>query len=107
MATYDVSQLEIQVKFNAGLDADKDAPKREYKAVIVFDNVDDAVKCGARFVTWNLQRMARAGDLPADRVIRVNSKGEFEKSDEEIVASLTPAQIAAVLAAHGQKAKKA
>lgn len=103
MATYEASQLEVQVQFKS---EDSTGAKNTYKATIVFDGVDDAVKCGARFVTWTLQRFAREGKLPHDREIRVNSKGEFEKSDEEIVAALTPAQIAAVLAAHGKKANK-
>lgn len=102
MPTYEKSQLEVQVQFKS---EDNNGTKNTYKATIVFDGVDDAVKCGSRFVTWTLQRFAREGKLPHDREIRVNSKGEFEKSDEEIVAALTPAQIAAVLAAHSKKIK--
>lgn len=101
MPSYEKSALEITIKFNAGLDADKNATKIAYNATIVFSDLEDAVKCGARFVTWNLQRMARAGELPQGRPIRVNSKGEFEKTDAEVVASLTPEQMDAVLRSRG------
>lgn len=102
MPTYDASQLEVRVKFNAGLDADKSAPKQSYDVIIAFDDVDDAVKCGARFVTWNLQRMARAGNLTNDRTIRVNSKGEYEKTLAEKLAHLSDDELAAEIARRRQ-----
>jgi hypothetical protein len=91
--------LEVTVKFSGHKGGDAKNPKVDYSAIVVFDDLADAVRCGAKFVVWTLQRQARDGNFPTGRTVRVNSKGEFEKTPEETVSNMTPEQMAKLFAA--------
>ena len=97
--------LEVTVKFSGHKDGDSKNPKVDYSAIVVFDDLADAVRCGAKFVVWTLQRQARDGNFPSGRTVRVNSKGEFEKTPEETVANMSPAEMAKLFAALQAKMK--
>jgi len=84
--------LAKNVKFRSEIGEDK--VETEFEVNIQFKTYAELVETAVKRVVWNLQQKARKGEFkPSEEVRTVNAQGNYKKSVQEEVQSLSKEQL--------------
>jgi hypothetical protein len=100
MATYEITDLTVNVDFECHVDGNKDLEKVNYRAKVEFESLARLLEYGGESVTRTLQTWARKGKFPKDErvTVKVGEKVEFAKPvTKEDVDRMTDDEATAML----------
>ena len=83
MATYEPSDLTVNIDFECHVEGDKTKPIVKYQATVMFSSLEKLLERGGESVKRTLQTKARDGKFPTGRRVTVNEDGKFTKTKEE------------------------
>ena len=86
MATYELSDLTVNIDFESHVDGDKTKPVLQYQATVMFSSLEKLLERGGESVKRTLQTKARDGKFPTGRRVIVDEDGKFTKTKEEKLA---------------------
>lgn len=86
MATYELSDLTVNIDFESHIDGDKTKPVLQYQATVMFSSLEKLLERGGESVKRTLQTKARDGKFPTGRRVTVDEDGKFAKTAEEKAA---------------------
>lgn len=86
MATYELSDLTVNIDFECHVDGDKTKPVVKYQATVAFSSLEKLLERGGESVKRTLQTKARDGKFPTGRRVTVDEDGKFTKTKEEKLA---------------------
>jgi hypothetical protein len=101
MATYEITDLTVNVDFECHEEGKLDRPKVNYRAKVEFESLAHLLAYGGESVTRTLQTWARKGKFSADErvTVKAGEKVEFVKPvSKEDIERMTDEQLDAAYA---------